>query len=145
MPEDTTTSEDLPWSDPGTDDRLIAEYEKALEEAEAIQREANPTVQTLDKSAGLVDGKLPEYPDDSDYVSSQIALVRESTPEASVRVGDGPDAGQVVSPVSNAPSIVQGAKDYVPADRHQPPMSLEEQIKRGIGNPNPNVPTFITE
>ena len=147
-----------------------AEDDVKTAEAEAltIQAKGNPTNQTYDKSAGLDDdGNLPEYPagrvipqggitemrtdGDTEYPEedlrpgSQESLNRALAPEQAVRVGQGPDEGQVVKGAPIGPSIVQGAKDYVPADRHQPPMSLEEQIKRGIGNPNPNAPTFITE
>lgn len=145
-----------------------AEDEVKEAEALAIQAKGNPTVQTYDKSVGLDDdGNIPEYPagrvipqggvtsmrtdGDTEYPpediqpGSQHRLNRETTPEAAVRVGQGPDEGQVVRPPAGPVSVVQGAKDYVPADRHQPPMSLEEQIKRGIGSPNPNAPTFITE
>ena len=146
----------------------IKELAAAEAEALTIQAKGNPTNQTYDKSAGLDDdGNLPEYPagrvipqggitemrtdGDTEYPEedlrpgSQESLNRALAPEQAVRVGQGPDEGQVVKGAPIGPSIVQGAKDYVPADRHQPPMSLEEQIKRGIGNPNPNAPTFITE
>lgn len=144
--------------------RAEPEVKEAIKEAEAIAAEENPTVATYDKSVGLDsdsdDPRLPEYPDyghvvrqggvpqwrtdqDTEYADpevvtgSQIALDREQAPEAPVRVGDGPDAGQVTPEAPQGPSVVQGNQDTVPKDRQRPALSLREQVERGIGTPSP--------
>jgi hypothetical protein len=118
----------------------------------------NPVVQTFDKSVPVVES--PDYGNvvhqggvtdmRTDNVEGQYDNTSGDYPTAPAldlhnsthtEVAPDPGAGVPVPPDAAAsPSIVEGKKDTVPNPDGNP-MTLQEQIDKGVGTPSPNVET----
>jgi hypothetical protein len=155
MADDLETKQDEPTA---TEEPVVATEED--KDPVAAAYDANPVVQTFDKSAGDPSVGAPDYGNvvhqggfaqnrtdgdegrydnkDGDYPAAPGLDLHNSThTEVAPEPGEGvPDP--VVAP--DGPSVVEGKRDTVPNPSGQP-LSLQEQIDKGIGTPSPNVET----